>query len=553
MADSPHLGHGMIKLADIESFPGAIKATKTPASRFAYKTTVTTTFTAVAATDVCTAAVSLNSVNFTYSPVTFTTTGTLPAGLATSTTYFLIYISATTFYVATSWANADTSTRIDITDAGTGTHTINPVVVGTINHIIRDPRSLYYFLHDSNGRVWHTRGGNYAFLLTGNTLTNSAGNGLLISAFSSTTATYLFVFRNALVDVINVFGDTALNTPTWTSGWQTLNSAANSNNTHAGLNGQDQILYYCDDRYVGSIKEASGATFDPATGSTYVFTQDALDLPPYELAQCMEELGVNLLTGGNVWNKIYPWDRISDSFGVPLEVGERAVRQMKNIGGIIYIFAGYRGNIYITQGTFVKHFKKIPDFATNNSSTLQSNIITWGGVGARLGALIFGMSVQTTGNSGIYLLYPDGRLIMDNYPLTGSGQVNSFYTSTDEYYSFGFAAGADYIDTVLYSNLETIVQSQFFRVGTKTQPATYNTLEAQISRPATSGQARISYRTSLSASFTTLTTFSSDSATTSFKADIGLIDIENIQIQIEMNDGASGSVDFELIEVRLLP
>lgn len=57
--------------------------------------------------------------------VRLTTTGTLPAGLATATDYYIIKVSDTRCKFATSYANALAGTAIDITDAGTGTHTIN--------------------------------------------------------------------------------------------------------------------------------------------------------------------------------------------------------------------------------------------------------------------------------------------------------------------------------------------------------------------------------------------------------------------------------------------
>lgn len=81
------------------------------------------TFTAVAGTDVCTASDAILTITGT--EVVFTTTDTLPAGLSISTTYYLIYQSATTFKVASSLANALAGTAIDITDTGTGTHTVD--------------------------------------------------------------------------------------------------------------------------------------------------------------------------------------------------------------------------------------------------------------------------------------------------------------------------------------------------------------------------------------------------------------------------------------------
>lgn len=82
----------------------------------------TSEFTVVAGTDVGTATSTV--LTLTGTEVTFSSTTTLPAGLSTSTTYYLIYQSATTFKVASSLANAYAGTAIDITDTGTGTHTM---------------------------------------------------------------------------------------------------------------------------------------------------------------------------------------------------------------------------------------------------------------------------------------------------------------------------------------------------------------------------------------------------------------------------------------------
>ncbi len=53
-----------------------------------------------------------------------TTTGTLPAGLSLATRYFAIPVTATTYKLATTLAGARAGTAIDITDAGSGTHTL---------------------------------------------------------------------------------------------------------------------------------------------------------------------------------------------------------------------------------------------------------------------------------------------------------------------------------------------------------------------------------------------------------------------------------------------
>jgi hypothetical protein len=59
-------------------------------------------------------------------PVTLTNSGgALPAGLSTSTNYWMYKLSTTTCYFCTSLAAAMEGTDVDITDTGSGTHTIN--------------------------------------------------------------------------------------------------------------------------------------------------------------------------------------------------------------------------------------------------------------------------------------------------------------------------------------------------------------------------------------------------------------------------------------------
>lgn len=58
--------------------------------------------------------------------VTLTSSGTLPAGLALATDYFIISVTSGTIKFASSYANAIAGTAVDITAAaGGGTHTIN--------------------------------------------------------------------------------------------------------------------------------------------------------------------------------------------------------------------------------------------------------------------------------------------------------------------------------------------------------------------------------------------------------------------------------------------
>lgn len=545
IADSPFLGFGNMKMVDIELFPGSVKCQKKPTALF--HTPLSAAFTADPATDICT--LTSGTISETGVAVTLTTTGTLPTGLATSTTYFIIKLTSSTFYLATTLQNANASTAINITGAGSGTHTITTINPGTIRHIVKDQRTDTLFMQDSNGRVWYPGGGTYT-LLNGNTLTNAAGNGLVIFSTAATlagSATYLLAFRNAAIDIVNIYSTANRENPSWSNSWQSLNSGAGSGNSHHVIQGQDQILYFCDDKYVGSIKENLGFTFDPSSGSSFTFNNQALDFPAYEIAQCLEELGTYLLIGGKNSNKIYPWDRLSSSYALPIDVPERQILRMKNSGGMVYILAGTNGNIYTTQGSYVNLFKKIPAHIYNASATIQSNPVTWGGIALRNGALLIGLSGLTSGNSGVFLLFPDGRLTMDNIPLSGSANVTAIYAETD-HYTFGYSAGAAAISDASsrYSDGSSVIESEFYQLGTKTSPVSFATCEIQLASPTT-GSVEILYRRDRTSSFTSYTTFTLDGSTLSFESDVGSIEnIENIQFQLKL----IGSV--ELKEVRFL-
>ena len=71
-----------------------------------------------------------------------------------------------------------------------------------------------------------------------------------------------------------------------------------------------------------------------------------------------------------------------------------------------------------------------------------------------------------------------------------------------------------------------------------------------IAKPV-AGHVRIKYRTDITATFGDFpagaVSFTTDTSNFSYEQDIGLIDVENVQVQVEMD----GNV--ELMEIRLIP
>lgn len=112
-------------LVDLVGFYRITSVTTTTSQSTTNTLAAFSTFTADASTDICT---HTNINLMPYTRVQLTTTTTLPGGLSLATDYYVIKVTDTTIKLATSYANAVAGTAINITDAGTGTHTINTLL-----------------------------------------------------------------------------------------------------------------------------------------------------------------------------------------------------------------------------------------------------------------------------------------------------------------------------------------------------------------------------------------------------------------------------------------
>jgi len=115
----------IVALVDVVGFYRVTTVTTTTAQSTTNTLGQGDSFTADASTDICTwtSTVSIPSNVLTGTRVRLTTTTTLPGGLSLATDYFVIRVSDTSFKLATTYANAIAGTAINISDAGTGTHT----------------------------------------------------------------------------------------------------------------------------------------------------------------------------------------------------------------------------------------------------------------------------------------------------------------------------------------------------------------------------------------------------------------------------------------------
>ena len=117
---------GTLALVDVIGFYRVTSVTTTTAQATTNTLGQSDTFTADASTDTITFTSTANfpSNLLTGTRCRLTTTTTLPGGLATATDYYYIRSTDSTGKFATTYANAIAGTAINITDAGTGTHTM---------------------------------------------------------------------------------------------------------------------------------------------------------------------------------------------------------------------------------------------------------------------------------------------------------------------------------------------------------------------------------------------------------------------------------------------
>ena len=384
------------------------------------------TFTADASTDILTLSTGIrypSGYGATSTAFTLSTTGVLPAGLSAATTYFAIDVSSNTIKVASSLANSEAGTAINITDAGTGVHTLTLIVPTRIKKWANNITYGTYAI-DSTGRVWRHATGVKFSLVAGNTLTNGDGSGIAIYK------DYLFVWRLNTIDCMKLADGT------WTNGWQSMSSQSTSE--HFPISGIDDAVYFVDGRYVGSIEEVVSKTFDPADGTTFVYTAQALDLPSGLNATCLTEIGSLLLVHTNN-DTCYPWDRISSTYNDPLDIPAKGIYFAITVEDVCYILAGKTNStptFFVTNGYTTKFLRLLPRYLFNPDVTSSSFAASPSGACYLKNRILFGMqntNIPTGGNygSGIYSLDLETQAVQFERKVTaGYGTVSGISFDT---------------------------------------------------------------------------------------------------------------------------
>lgn len=604
---TPFDGLTDVRNVDILSSPKCVTAKLKPLR--ANTASVATTFTVDVATNIVTVA---SSLRFTYpngnnnaNGLTCTLTnsgGALPAGLATNTLYWIILdASTTTFKLANSFANYLVGTEVDITDTGTGTHTITTSSMGApIDYSVYTygiVSSVYIFaLIDVYGKVWINKIGLATSYNTFQWVELTRGNHFGIVSGGASLQFFqdsLFVFHNSVIDVyyrVNSFSTAG----TWYNSWKT---GLTSTFRHITFKGSDGKLYWTDASattssalgYIGSLGQNSTTlifsdTNNPTTSTNYTYTPIALDLPSGEIPTAIDELGSNLIIG-TITNKMYPWDRVSDSFSIPINLPDRNVRRFINLNNILYIFAGVSGTVYKTNGSQIVPAFNIPKHLYYNSSGTYINrqVMTWGAIETLKNSII--LSVSSNGYKGLYNYNVDTDVLVMDTELEGSSSQSDSVTAlflitdsdlstfpgnpppsglTDFRYTYVYGSGGlgyvyDTVFTEPYTDDSCFVISDAIPVGTFLRKKTLQQIEFKLIRPMSlvGDYISFSYRLNLgtSVAFTPINNYIYDSANPniiSFEYPINVENAEWLQLKIVLRAGrGTGSSNVPLREIRI--
>ena len=339
-------------------------------------------------------------------------------------------------------------------------------------------------------------------------------------------------------------------------------------------------------------------TNDPTTSAQYTYNDKALDIPNGEYPTCFSELGSDLLIGTNT-DKVYPWDRISDSFSLPLVCPEYYIEEMININNVVYIFSGNRGNVYKTNGVRITEAFRIPSHLIYSSvRDNTSKFIFWGDIKSSGDKIFFGV----TGDDLCALMkYDVTRDVLtveqDRIAASTTAASDDIVNAVCFYYDTSFSYldrnsyskktrfGYSFVHTInlastasikqyqvlpdntgrqgMYSSYEAFIITDCISVGKSLEPRTFQQVEVRMAQPLAIGEeVRVQYRLNKdggqSGGFTTIGTMSYDSnrptdVSTVFNADIDVAEYVQFKIALVASDSnvATPSSRTQLKELRI--
>lgn len=296
------------------------------------------------------------------------------------------------------------------------------------------------------------------------------------------------------------------------------------------------------DVYTGAAGTQYFNTFYPfgldaginGTDTLVQYSSQRVNLPQFETAQCMVEVDNTVLIGCN-GSVVYPWNQVDATPSGFITLPESDVKAMVNVNNMGYVFAGNKGNVYITNNSVASLVLKVPDYCAGVPGTPLTYIepyFTWGDAMYVRGRVYFSILDQTAtkaGNcGGVWSFIPTQNfyvgqdvglsLRLENQNTYGSynGYATilipneeqlavspQYWAAWQSSYSTGTSTfGIDNTSTVPVT--QYVLETDILATGTFLSKDTFTQLEYKLTTPMTSGDAvQLYYRLNATDAWTT--------------------------------------------------
>lgn len=331
-------------------------------------------------------------------------------------------------------------------------------------------------------------------------------------------------------------------------------------------------------------------TYKPSHSSgntTYIFSPQALTLPFTAVSQSICEIGSTVVIGCQS-NILYFWDEFSPLAGGFIPLPENGVKYLLNVNNMAYIFAGNKGNIYITNGSTASAAISVPDYTAGVPGTQSSYIepyFTWGGAAYIRGRVYFSIQDQTASKAGncggIWSFVPTQNLFIGqdvglalrmeaqnsygNYNGVANVILNSQNQAVNgpQYWSFWTSSvsspayGIDFSDTVPFTG-GSIIETDIAETGTVLgrQQQTFSNIEIRLAAPLASGESvAVNYRKNLTDAWASAGTVSEETSNplSVIVSPLGFEKTQWLQLQAILTSTLSNPSFNRVTEIRVRP
>lgn len=504
IAASPHKGLGDLKCLNIATMPGEVSINYARVQQSQQPITGGTISGGGSGFVVYTGSPSLLQGTW------ITVSGSTISGLSNGSYFVLLNASSTNIQLSTTFKGSQIT---GLGSSGTATFTTTNMgkPIGYAYSSDEAYPNYQYFVLDSTGLVWTNNSGSSEWALLQTTPISGATG---IFCFEE----YVFVAADNLY--YKNMGSATLLATAWGT-FKTINGGF----PHPSVLTPSGLLILGDGSQLDTLMQNAGSNFDPTNATTYTWAPAAVLLPPTDIANTIALIGngsaatggtggaTNVLVGG-LQNIIYPWAPGTSFFQPVIFVSENYIQQMVTVNNLVYVFAGSKGNVYITNGSSLTSVISLPDYVANSTGADQDPYFIWGGAMYLRGRIWF--SVQAPNSGGIWSFIPtinfypqqDTGMSLRLEHQSSYGTYNGLATilfapqkSTDQQaegvqYWAGWDDGTsgvssnpygiDFSSTLPYTNGAAIIESDLIPTGTMLKTQTFSQIEYKLSAPLSS-------------------------------------------------------------------